>query len=113
MSGKGSLAALVAALALTPAAAQAQGTDQMTIYRHYADIREQLIDCHLEAIWDTVTPENARICRRMKRRYVLFSWPTDNWYYHLHCRSPRRCIPTPYNEPPADQPMPAGSTAYP
>jgi hypothetical protein len=118
VSGRRILAAIAAALALgtAPAVAQsqdqgAQSQDQGVIYQRYANVRERLLACELEAVWDTLTPANARRCRRMKRLYLLYAWPGNASYYHVLCRT-RRCMPTPYGEPPADGALPEGSSVY-
>jgi hypothetical protein len=83
-------------------------------YQRYADIRERLYACHLESKdgWDTQTDVHKADCRRLARYYVLYGWTGEGFVLHVHCRSPQHCIPTPSSEPPADQPMPAGSTVY-
>jgi hypothetical protein len=111
VSGRRILAPMVAALALAASPASAQETDQMRVFQRYADIRERLLGCQLEVVWDTLTPESARRCRRLKRRYLLYASPGESWFYHVHCRT-RRCIRTPYGEPPADGPMPADAHVY-
>ncbi len=112
------LALTVSVLALAAAglatAARARAEDQGVTYQRYADIRERLYACHLEGKdgWDTQTDARKADCRRLARYYVLYGWTGEGFVLHVHCRSPQHCIPTPYGEPPADQPMPAGSTVY-
>jgi hypothetical protein len=112
------LALTVSVLALAAAglatAAQARAEDEGTIYQRYADIRERLYACHLEGKdgWDTQTDDRKADCRRLTRYYVLYGWTGEGFSLHVHCRTPQHCIPTPSSEPPADQPMPAGSTVY-
>jgi hypothetical protein len=112
------VALTVAVLALATAglttATRAGAQDESTIYQRYADIRERLLACHLEGKdgWDTQTDERKADCRNLVRYYVLYGWTGEGYVLHVHCRSPKHCIATPNNEPPADQPMPAGSTVY-
>lgn len=112
------LALTVSVIALAAAglatAAQARAEDEGTIYQRYADIRERLYACQLESKdgWDTQTDDRKADCRRLARYYVLYGWTGEGFSLHVHCRSPQHCIPTPSSEPPADQPMPAGSTVY-
>src|SRR2546423_3144715 len=112
------VALTVAVLALATTglamATQAGAQDERTIYQRYADIRERLQACHLEGKdgWDTQTDERKADCRNLARYYVLYGWTGEGFVLHVHCRSPKHCIPTPSSEPPADQPMPAGSTVY-
>jgi hypothetical protein len=112
------VALTVAVLALATAglamATQAGAQDERTIYQRYADIRERLQACHLEGKdgWDTQTDERKADCGNLARYYVLYGWTGEGYVLHVHCRSPEHCIATPANEPPADQPMPAGSTVY-
>jgi hypothetical protein len=107
-----SVLALAAAGMVT--ATQAGAADESTIYQRYADIRERLQACHLEGTngWDDQTAGRRADCVRVTRYYVLYGWTGEGFVLHVHCRSPQHCLATPYNEPPADQPMPAGSTVY-
>jgi hypothetical protein len=111
VKGRRILAVLIAAVALGAPPAMAQSQDQGVIYQRYADVRERLLSCQLEVLWDTLTPANARRCRRLKRLYLLYAWPANTSSYHVLCRT-RRCMATPYNEPPADGGLPQGSTTY-
>ena len=112
------LAVTISLLALAAAglatAAQARAEDEGTTYQRYADIRERLQACYLEGKdgWDTQTDGRKADCRRLTRYYVLYGTTGEGFVLHVHCRSPQHCIPTPNGEPPADQPMPAGSTVY-
>jgi hypothetical protein len=112
------LALTIAVLALAAAglatAAQARAEDEGTIYQRYADVRERLYACHLESKegWDTQTDARKADCVRLVRYYVLYGWTGEGFVLHVHCRSPQHCLATPNDEPPADQPMPAGSTVY-
>lgn len=110
------LAVTVAAIALIGAtlatAGQARAEDEGAVYQRYADIRERLYSCNLEEAWDTQTDGAKAGCRRVRRYYVLYGWPGEGFVLHVHCRSPRHCIATPLNEPPADGPIPAGATVY-
>jgi hypothetical protein len=112
------VALVVATLAVAGAglttATQAGAEDEGTIYQRYADIRERLLACHLESKdgWDTQTDERRADCRHLARYYVLYGWTGEGYVLHVHCRTPAHCIATPSSEPPADQPMPAGSTVY-
>jgi hypothetical protein len=112
------LAMTISVLALAAAglatAAQAGAEDQGTTYQRYADIRERLSACHLEGKdgWDTQTDARKAECRRLARYYVIYGTTGEGFVLHVHCRSAQHCIPTPNGEPPADQPMPAGSTVY-
>ena len=112
------LAVTISLLALAAAglatAAQARAEDEGVTYQRYADIRERLQACYLEGKdgWDTQTDDRKADCRRLVRYYVLYGTTGEGFVLHVHCRSPQHCIPTPNGEPPADQPMPAGSTVY-
>ena len=112
------LALTISVLALAAAglatAAQARAEDEGVTYQRYADIRERLYACSLESKdgWDTQTDDRKADCRRLVRYYVLYGWTGEGFNLHVHCRTPQHCIPTPNGEPPADQPMPAGSTVY-
>jgi hypothetical protein len=108
----------VAVLALAAAglatATTAGAQDEGAIYQRYADVRERLYACHLESKdgWDTQTDERKADCRNLARYYVLYGWTGEGYVLHVHCRTPQHCLATPSSEPPADQPMPAGSTVY-
>src|SRR4051794_33585457 len=112
------VALAVAVLALAAAglttATTAGAEDEAAIYQRYADVRERLLACHLESKdgWDTQTDEHRADCRALARYYVLYGWTGEGYVLHVHCRSPKHCLATPSSEPPADQPMPAGSTVY-
>jgi hypothetical protein len=112
VSGRRLLAVLGAVIAFLgmPGAARAQ--DQGEIFRRYADIRERLYSCQIEAAWDLLTADRQRSCRKLEGSYVLYTWPGENWTYHVHCRRKKRCPATPYGEPPADGPIPAGSRVF-
>lgn len=105
------LAVLGAGLATASVAA---AEDEGAVYQRYADIRERLLACQLESEdgWDTATDAEKADCRRLHRDYVLYGWTGEGYSLHVHCRSPKRCIATPSSEPPANGPIPAGSTVY-
>jgi hypothetical protein len=105
------LAALLGAASLPAVATSDETSDQMVVYDRYAGIRERLYSCQIEAVWGTQTRAQRRACRRLKRRYELYTWPGDSFTYHVHCLT-SRCIATPYGEPPADQPPPSGSRVF-
>jgi hypothetical protein len=110
------LALSLSVVALTVAglatAAQAGAEDEGTTYQRYADIRERLYSCHMETVQGTQTSEHRADCRRLARDFVLYGYTGEGFVLHVHCRSASRCIPTPSSEPPADGPIPAGSTIY-
>ena len=116
MSGRRLLAIIGAgvsiamALLVVPGAARTE--DQRDIYKRYADIRQRLYACEIEDAWDVLEADEQRACRKLQGWYVLYTWPTENYAYHVHCRSPSHCIPTPYTEPPADKPIPPYSRVF-
>jgi hypothetical protein len=95
-------------------ASQAGAADEGQVYQRYADIRERLGACHLEGEngWNDQTSAGKAACRRLARRYVLYSTGGEGFTLNLHCRSPLRCIGTPPGEPRADGPIPAGARVY-
>jgi hypothetical protein len=109
VSGRRILALLGAGLALAATPAAAQTEDQGKVFQRYADIREHLYSCRIEAVSDTLTPDRASQCDRLAKRFTLYVWPSENWYYHVHCLRRKGCPTAPYGEPSTLGPMPQGS----
>jgi hypothetical protein len=112
VSGRRLLAIIGAVIACLGLPGVARTEDQGVIYQRYADIREKLYSCEIGAAWDVLGADEQRACRKLQGWYVLYTWPGENWYYHVHCRSPQHCLATPYGEPPADKPIPDGSRTF-
>jgi hypothetical protein len=112
VSGRRILVMIGAAIALLSVPGGARTEDQGRIYQRYADIKERLYSCQIEAAWDLLDADRQRACRKLQGWYVLYTWPGENWNYRVHCRSPNVCPATPYGEPPADKPIPPGSRTF-
>ena len=98
-----------ATVAAAPAAAQtAQEAEQTAIWLRYSNLRETLLSCQLERVWDTLSRRKARTCRRLGRRYELVEWDGG---YLVHCRT-SVCIRTPDGVIPANGPIPSGARVY-
>ena len=93
-------------------AVTAPGRSQdMRVYDRYSDVRQELKSCQFAVANGTLNSTQRRRCNRLDRRYVLYAWPGNTAPLHVHCVT-SRCIATPTDEPPADRPMPSGSTTY-
>jgi hypothetical protein len=112
VSGRRLLAIIGAAFAVLVVPGVARTEDQGKIYQRYADIRQRLYACEIEVPWGTLGADEQRACRKLQGWYVLYTWPGENYAYHVHCRSATHCIATPYTEPPADKPIPAGGRVF-
>ncbi len=111
MRGRTTLALVGAALTLGVAPASAQNEDPGTTYLRYAEIRQDLISCHAQEVYGEFTKRQQRACKRLRRRYSLFTFPGDSADFFLHCRT-SRCPATPPPSPPANGPIPQGATVY-
>jgi hypothetical protein len=106
------IAVLAAALAgPSPAPGQTTEEEQTAVFLAYARLRDDLYLCQMGRVQGTLTSEEKRHCRRRARRYVLYAWVGEGYFFHVHCLT-RRCPATPEGEPPADGPYPEGATVY-
>ena len=106
----------ICALMAGPTGAAAQGpppieTEQMRIFDRYMGIVERMYSCGLEEVWQTLDRLDRRACRRLQRRYVLYSLPGESYDFHIKCKT-RICPTTPNGHPPADGPVPPGARVY-
>jgi hypothetical protein len=103
------LAAVAAVLAVpSPAAAEEDAT---AVFLKYARLRDDLYLCQMARVQGTLTREERRRCKRLNRRYTLYSWIGEGYLFHVHCLT-SRCPATPEGEPPADGPYPEGAVVY-
>ena len=101
--------ALAAVLAVpAPAAAEEDAT---AVFLAYTRLRNDLYLCQMSRVQGTLTREERRSCKRLNRRYTLYSWVGEGYFFHVHCLT-SRCPATPENEPPADGPYPEGAVLY-
>ncbi len=109
-----SLVLAVPALAALPASAQTgnPGMDyQFKIWDKYANLRRQLTSCHVAKANGTLDKEGLEVCRKLVRRYTIFSFPGEAEPLFIHCNT-SKCLPTPDGAPPANGPYPAGARLW-
>jgi hypothetical protein len=106
----GILAAAMLLVAVpTSLAAERSVSDAIRIHTKYFNLRDRMLACRLDRIWDNLSDSQKRSCRTMDRRYVLYTTYGEDSDYQIHCRTKRYCLATPERMPPADKPIPAGA----
>jgi hypothetical protein len=91
--------------------AGAGSTDQGTIYRKYALIRDRLAACSLDRANHHLGDEERARCPRYRQLYTLWSEPGESYSYHVHCNT-SKCPAAPFGEPDPRQPIPAGARTF-
>ena len=108
------LALAVPAIPAAPAAAQTgdPGFDyQFKIWDKYANLRRELVSCHIAKANGTLDKEGLEECRKLVRRYTIFSFPGEAEPLFIHCNTPK-CITAPVEAPSARAPYPAGAKLW-
>jgi len=104
------LVALCAAGGLA-APAGAGSTDQGSVYRKYALIRDKLVACSLDRTNQHLGSEERARCPRYRKLYTLWSEPGESYGYHVHCNT-KKCPAQPFGEPDPRQPIPASARVF-
>jgi hypothetical protein len=111
-----SIVILAAAMLLVAApstlAQEPSTSDAIRIYTKYNNLRDRLVACKLDKIWDNLSTEQRRDCRALRRYYVLYTAYAESSDYQVHCIYRRHCLATPDLDPPASGPIPASAHVY-
>jgi hypothetical protein len=100
-------AAIVLMALAVPIGVASAGDTVRERYQRYAEIREQMLACSLDATWNHMSATWKRRCVRLRRLYTLWIDPTYGASnYHLHCRTRSRCPAPPIGEPDPRDPIP-------
>ena len=93
-------------------AAERSVSEAIRIHTKYFNLRDRMLACKLDRIWDNLSASQKRTCRTLNRRYVLYTTYGEDSDYQIHCRYKTHCLATPDLNPPANKPMPAGAKVY-
>ena len=107
------LAATMILAAAGPAvAAERSVNEAIEIHTKYFNLRDRLLGCKLDRVWNHLSSDRRKGCKTLGRRYVLYTVYGESSDFQIHCVSTRRCLKTPERMPPANKPIPRGAKIY-
>lgn len=93
-------------------AAERSVSEAIRIHTKYFNLRDRLLACQLDKVWNQLSDEGRASCRRLSRYYVLYTAYGESSDYQVHCRRKTHCLATPERMPLASGPIPSGAHVY-